>query len=66
MALQEDADLKSLITNVFTQMKVSDMAEYWRDFLSITDELLMNVYTSHVSNWDESIRRLGEAGSFSY
>ena len=44
VSLEEDADFKSLITNVFTQRKVSDMAEYWRDFLSITDVLVKNVY----------------------
>ena len=27
-ALEEDADLESLITNIFTQTKASDMADY--------------------------------------
>lgn len=32
-ALEDDADLKSLITNFFTQAEASDMPDYWRDFL---------------------------------
>ena len=32
--LEDDADLENLITNLFTQAEVSDMAHYWGDFLS--------------------------------
>ena len=40
--LEDDADLESLITNLFTQVEVSDMADYWRDFLTMTDALMQN------------------------
>ncbi|KAJ3602737.1 hypothetical protein NHX12_030486 [Muraenolepis orangiensis] len=43
VALEDDADLESLITNLFTQVEASDMADYWRDFLSMTDVLIQNV-----------------------
>ena len=42
VALAEEADLESLITNIFTQTEASDMADYWRDFLSMTDALMQN------------------------
>ena len=36
------------ITNLFTQVEVSHMANYWRDFLSMTDELIQNVHAVHM------------------
>ncbi|KAJ3603234.1 hypothetical protein NHX12_030976 [Muraenolepis orangiensis] len=53
VALEDDADLESLITNLFTQVEASDMADYWRDFLSMTDVLMQNVHAVHICNWDE-------------
>jgi hypothetical protein len=38
--LEEDADIDSLITNLFTHVEASDMADYWRDFLSMTAALM--------------------------
>jgi hypothetical protein len=35
--LEDDSDLESLIAK---QAKGSDMADYWRDFLSMTDALM--------------------------
>ena len=46
-ALEQDADIESLITNIFTQTEASDMADYWRDFLSMTDTLMQNVHAVH-------------------
>ncbi len=34
-ALEEDADLKSLISKMFAHVEQSDMADYWRDFTVI-------------------------------
>ena len=48
--LEEDADLESLIANLFAQVKASDMADYWRDFLSMTDALMQNVHAVHICN----------------
>ena len=53
MELEEDSDPANLIANLFTHMEESDMADYWRDFLSETDALMQNVHTVHVCNWDE-------------
>ena len=57
-ALEEDADLDSLITNLFTHVEASDMADYWRDFLSMTDTFMQNVHAVHISNWDDSVTSL--------
>ncbi|KAJ3603232.1 hypothetical protein NHX12_030974 [Muraenolepis orangiensis] len=58
VALEDDADLESLITNLFTQVEASDMADYWRDFLSMTDVLMQNVHAVHICNWDEAFKTL--------
>ena len=57
-ALEDDDDLNSLITNLFTQVEDSDMAHYWKDFLSMTDALMQNVHAVHVCNWDEFVSSL--------
>ncbi|KAL8606602.1 hypothetical protein ACOMHN_009487 [Nucella lapillus] len=54
-ALEEDADLENLITNLFTNVEASDMANYWRDFLTMTDALMQNVHAVHECNWDEFV-----------
>ncbi|KAJ3585747.1 hypothetical protein NHX12_014466 [Muraenolepis orangiensis] len=62
MALEDDADLESLITNLFTQVEASDMADYWRDFLSMTDVLMQNVHAVHICNWDEYVPCMEKPG----
>ena len=57
-ALEDDDDLNSRIANLFTQVEDSDMAHYWRDFLSMTDALMQNVHAVHVCNWDEFVSSL--------
>ncbi|KAL8590504.1 hypothetical protein ACOMHN_010940 [Nucella lapillus] len=54
-ALEEDADLENLITNLFTHVEASDMADYWRDFLTMTDALMQNVHAVHECNWDKFV-----------
>ena len=39
-ALEKDADLESLINNLFSRLNASDMADCWKDFLSMTDALM--------------------------
>lgn len=58
VALENDADLESLIADMFTHVKTSDMADYWRDFLSMTDALMQNVHAVHICNWDEYVSSL--------
>ncbi|KAK7086504.1 hypothetical protein SK128_012262 [Halocaridina rubra] len=39
-ARQDDVKLESLITNLFNQVEGSDMAVYWRGFLTMRDDLM--------------------------
>ena len=57
-ALQDDADLDDLIGDLFNQVEASDMADYWRDFLSMTDALMQNVHAVHICNWDDYVSSL--------
>ncbi|KAJ3584138.1 hypothetical protein NHX12_014634, partial [Muraenolepis orangiensis] len=50
--------LESLITNLFTQVEASDMADYWRDFLSMTDVLMQNLHAVLICNWEEAFKTL--------
>ncbi|KAK1893762.1 Leucine--tRNA ligase [Dissostichus eleginoides] len=43
---------------MFTHVEASDMANYWRDFLSMTDALMQNVHAVHICNWDEYVSSL--------
>jgi len=56
--LEDDDNLSSLIANLFIQVEDSDMAHYWRDFLSMTDALMQNVHGVHACNWDEFVSSL--------
>ncbi len=53
--LENDVELTNLIANLFTHVEDSDMADYWRDFLLMTDALMQNVHAVHVCNWDEYV-----------
>ena len=55
---KKDADLESLITNLFSQVNASDMADYWKDFLTMTDALMQNVHAVHICSWDEYVSSL--------
>ena len=55
MALEEDADLNTLIKNLFTHVEGSDMADYYRDFLNMTDVLMQNAHAVHSCNYDEFV-----------
>ena len=57
-AAHGDADIESLITNIFTQMEASDMADYWRDSLSMTDTLMQNIHVVNICSLDESVSSL--------
>ncbi len=54
-ALNDDDDLESTIGDLFNQVENSDMADYWTDFMSMTDALMHNVHAVHICNWDEYV-----------
>ena len=53
--LQDDADFERHITTLFHQVENSAMADYWRDFLSMTDALMQNVHAVYICNWEEYV-----------
>ena len=55
---KKDADLESLITNIFSYVNASDMADYSKDFLSMIDALMQNVHAVHICSWDEYVSSL--------
>jgi hypothetical protein len=56
--LTDKARENLLITGMFSQVEASDMANFWRDFLSMTDGLMQNVHAVHICNWDEYVSSL--------
>ena len=47
--LENDPAINSLISSMFQDLEVSDMANYWIDFMSMVEVLMMNIHTcSHL------------------
>ena len=42
--------VNDLITGVFSSVIISDMAEYWKDFLSMCDALFLSIHANHCTN----------------
>ena len=42
--------VNDLITGIFPSVIMSDMAEYWKDFLSLCDTLFLSVHANHCTN----------------
>ena len=38
---------------MFQDLKESDMANYWIDFMTMVEVLMMNVHAVHTCNWEE-------------
>ena len=58
--LENDPAIDSLICSMFQNLDVSDMANYWIDFMSMVEVLMMNVYAIHTCNWEEYLISLQE------
>ena len=57
-ALEEDQEIKTLVESIFRNADGSDMADYWRDFLLMTDALIQSVHAVHAVNLEEYINSL--------
>ena len=57
-ALEKDANLEALVGNLFTHVDASNIAKYWKDFLSMVDALMQNVHAVHICNWDDYVSLL--------
>ena len=51
--LESDPAMDNLICNMFQDLEVSDMANYWIYLMSIVEVLMMNVYAVHTCSWEE-------------
>ena len=51
--LENDPAINNLICSMFQDLKESDMANYWIDFMSMVEILMMNVHAVHTCNWEE-------------
>ena len=58
--LESDPTIDNLICSMFQDLEVSDMANYWIDFMSMVEVLMMNVYAVHTCNWEEYLISLRE------
>jgi len=56
--LEGDADLDKLIANLLIHIDTSNIANYWKDFLSMVDALMQNMHAVHICNWDEYVNSL--------
>ena len=43
-------EVNDLITGIFPSVTMSDMAEYWKDFLSMCDALFLSIHANHCTN----------------
>ena len=58
--LENDPAIDSLICSMFQDLDVSDIANYWIDFMSMVEVLMMNMYAIHTCNWEEYLISLRE------
>ena len=57
---ESDPTIDNLICGMFQDLEVSDMANYWIDFMSMVEVLMMNMYAVHTCNWEEYLISLRE------
>jgi len=58
--LENNPAINDLIHNMFQDLEESDMANYWMDFMSMVEILMMNVHAIHTCNWEEYLISLKE------
>lgn len=58
--LENDPAVDSLVCNMWEGLEVSDMANYWIDFMKMVEILMMNVHAIHTCNWEEYLISLRE------
>ena len=43
-------EINDLITGIFPSVTMSDMAEYWKDFLYMCDALFLSIHVNYCTN----------------
>ena len=56
--LQNDPAIDTLISSLFEEVEGSDMANYWTEFMTMVEILMMNVHAIHTCNWEEYLTSL--------
>ncbi len=56
--LQNDPAIDILNRSMFEEVEESDMANYWTEFMTMVEILMMNVHVIHTCNWDEYLTSL--------
>ena len=56
--LENDPAIDDLISNMFNDVEGSDMANYWIDFMTMVEILMMNVHAIHTCNWEEYLNSM--------
>ena len=54
-ALMGETEISDLVNNIFNHVDGSDMADYWKDFLDMTDALMQSVHACHTVDFDEYV-----------
>ena len=54
-ALEDSEEIERIVNNIFSNVNGSDMADYWKDFIQMTDILMQSVHAIHAINLDEYI-----------
>jgi len=57
-ALEDDVYLAHLVGDLLIHIEGSDMADYWNDFMSMTDALMQNLHAVHICNWEKYVNSL--------
>ena len=56
--LENDPAIDTLICSLFKDVEGSDMANYWIEFMTMVEILMMNLHDTHTSNWEEYLTSL--------
>jgi len=51
--LDNDLAIDDLIHNMFQDLEELDMANYWMNFMSMVEILMMKVHAIHTCNWED-------------
>ena len=52
--------MKTLTSSLFVEIEKFHMANYWLDFMSMVDALMMHFHAVHICNWEEYLTYLRE------
>ena len=56
--LENDPSIDTLICSLFKDVEGSDTANYWIEFMTMVEILMMNVHATHTCNWEEYLTSL--------